>query len=54
MLIAWQEGVMGLRNQRVYALSDWVENPAFEKFSAPSKLENPQLAIGRSEGLGKR
>ncbi len=54
MLIAWHEGVMGLRNQRVYALSDWVENPAFKEFSMPSKLENQRIVIGRSDGLGKR
>jgi serine/threonine-protein kinase HipA len=54
MLVAWHEGVTGLRDKRVYALGDWVPSKAFEGFSVPTKLENPKALIGRSEGLGKK
>lgn len=54
MLAAWNEGVTGLREKRVYGLPEWKPGPAFEDFSAPPKLENKKAVIGRSEGLGKR
>ena len=55
MLIAWHEGVSGLRNPRTYAKGDWHAGEALTGFSGPPKLKNPKkTAIGRSELLGKR
>jgi serine/threonine-protein kinase HipA len=38
MLLAWAEGVRGLRDDRVYAVGDWTASDAFEGFTAPPKL----------------
>lgn len=57
MLIAWSEGVQGLRDERVYALGGWAGAPAFEGFSAPPKLDASaaqQNKVGRSPLLGRR
>lgn len=54
MLMAWSEGVQGLRDQRVYAVGDWVAGEAFEGFSVPAKLETKATKIGRSPLLGER
>lgn len=54
MLLAWQEGVTGLRDRRVYAAGDWPENKAFEGISDPPRLENATGVIGRSPLLGDR
>jgi serine/threonine-protein kinase HipA len=54
MLMAWAEGVQGLRNQRVYAVGDWTAGEAFEGFSPPPKQKTSQDKIGRSPLLGKR
>ena len=54
MLMAWAEGVQGLRDVRVYAVGDWQAGAAFEGFSAPPKLVSPQEKIGRSPLLGQR
>ena len=54
MLMAWAEGVQGLRDARVYAVGEWQAGEAFEGFSAPPKLVTPQEKIGRSPLLGKR
>jgi serine/threonine-protein kinase HipA len=54
MLLAWWEGVTGLRDRRVYAAVDWPANKAFEGISDPPKLENPAKAVGRSPLLGDR
>lgn len=54
MLLAWSEGVQGLRDQRVYAVGDWAAGEAFEGFSAPPKLTSSTNKIGRSPLLGKR
>lgn len=54
MLLAWSEGVQGLRDQRVYAAGDWAAGEAFEGFSAPPKLESNTAKIGRSPLLGQR
>ncbi len=37
MLMAWAEGVQSLRDQRVYAVGEWVAGKAFEGFSPPLK-----------------
>jgi serine/threonine-protein kinase HipA len=54
MLLAWAEGVQGLRDQRVYAVGEWAAGDAFEGFSAPVKLETNHAKIGRSPLLGQR
>lgn len=54
MLLAWTEGVQGLRDQRVYAVGDWVAGKAFEGFSAPPKRAAETNKIGRSPLLGER
>jgi serine/threonine-protein kinase HipA len=54
MLLAWSDGVQGLRDQRVYAAGAWATGDAFEGFSEPPKLETHTLKIGRSPLLGNR
>jgi serine/threonine-protein kinase HipA len=54
MLLAWSEGVQGLRDQRTYAVGDWAAGEAFDDFSAPPKLESNTAKIGRSPLLGER
>jgi serine/threonine-protein kinase HipA len=54
MLAAWSEGVNHLRDERIYGLSAWKSNPAFEGISDPPKLENPKTVIGKSELLAAR
>jgi serine/threonine-protein kinase HipA len=54
MLLAWQEGVHGLREKRVYASGDWPGDKAFEGISDPPKFTAPSTAIGRSPLMGNR
>ena len=54
MLMAWAEGVQGLRDQRVYAVGDWAAGEAFENISPPPKHKSVSTSIGRSPLLGKR
>ena len=54
MLLAWNEGVTGLRNKRVYGLQEWNPSSAFEGFSDPTPHSNEKAVIGRSEGLARR
>lgn len=54
MLMAWSEGVQGLREERVYAIGDWKAGEAFEGFSAPPKLKTKTERLGQSQLLGKR
>ena len=54
MLLAWAEGVQGLRDQRVYALGDWRAGAAFEGLSPPTTQKADSAKIGRSPLLGKR
>jgi serine/threonine-protein kinase HipA len=54
MLMAWAEGVQGLRDARVYAVGDWNAGEAFEGFSPPPKIKVEQSKIGRSPLMGKR
>ncbi len=54
MLTAWAEGIQGLRDQRVYAVGDWVAGDAFDGFSAPAKLTVKTTKLGRSLLLGER
>jgi serine/threonine-protein kinase HipA len=54
MLLAWNEGVTGLRGKRVYSLQEWNPSSAFEGFSDPTSHSNEKAVIGRSEGLARR
>jgi serine/threonine-protein kinase HipA len=54
MLMAWSEGVQGLRDKRVYALPERELGASFEGFSAPAKLESDTDKVGRSPLLGRR
>ena len=54
MLMAWVEGVQGLRDQRVYAVGEWAAGDAFEGFSPAPKLATDTKKIGRSSLLGER
>ena len=54
MLLAWSEGIQGLRDQRVYAVGDWAAGEAFEGFSAPPKQGGSTTKNGRSPMLGGR
>ena len=54
MLLAWSEGIHGLRDQRVYSLAKWNASPAFTGFSDPPKLGKPRRVVGRSEGLRRQ
>ena len=54
MLIAWAEGVQGLRDQRMYAVGEWAAGDAFDGLSAPPKLATDNKKIGRSPLLGER
>jgi len=54
MLGAWAEGVRGLRDQRVYAVGEWVAGAAFDGFSPPPKQRQESTKIGQSPLLGKR
>ena len=54
MLMAWSEGVQGLRDQRVYAVGDWIPGDAFEGFSPPPKQKPETAKVGQSPLLGKR
>jgi serine/threonine-protein kinase HipA len=54
MLLAWQEGVHGLREKRVYASGEWPGDRAFEGISDAPKLATPSTAIGRSPLMANR
>lgn len=54
MLLAWQEGVTGLRDRHVYAVGEWAASKVFEGISDPPRLETPRSVIGRSPLLGSR
>ena len=54
MLQAWQEGICGLRDKRVYALPEAVLGEAFTGFSDPTPVEPERTVLGRSELLAGR
>jgi serine/threonine-protein kinase HipA len=54
VLIAWQEGVAGLRDRRVYTVGKWQAGKVFDGISDPPKLKNPRASLGRSPLLGDR
>ncbi|MEO7068587.1 MAG: type II toxin-antitoxin system HipA family toxin [Rhodanobacter sp.] len=53
MLLAWQEGINGLRAERVYALADAKLGEAFVGFSEPKSVKPTHTIIGRSDLLGR-
>ena len=54
MLLAWKDGVEGLRSQKVYALGELPAPATFEGISEPEKLPKTRKIIGRSPLLGGR
>jgi len=55
MLLAWEEGVSGLRDKHLYSLGPWKSSQMLVGISNPPKLTKPKkIVIGRSEGLGER
>ena len=54
MLLAWQEGIYGLRDRRVYSVGDWPAGKAFDGISDLPPLQSPRSVVGRSPLLGTR
>jgi HipA-like C-terminal domain len=54
ILLAWQEGITGLRDRRVYAAGERPAGEVFEGISDPPNLQNTKVTIGRSPRLGDR
>lgn len=54
MLLAWQDGIAGLRDKRVYAMGDADLGEAFRGFSDPKPAKSNRAVIGRSDLLGKK
>ena len=54
MLLAWQEGLAGLRGRRTYSMGDVDLGSAFTGFSEPKPVRSGREVVGRSELLGKR
>ena len=54
ILIAWHEGIDGLRDKRVYGIGEAVLGDSFTGFSAPEPLKTEKSVVGRSELLGSR
>lgn len=52
MLLAWQEGLAGLRDRRLYALGSADLGEAFRDFSDPEPAASGRKVIGRSDLLG--
>ena len=54
MLLAWQEGLSGLRDKRTYAMGAPDLGPAFTGFSDPTPVEGqPRQVMGRSDLLAR-
>ncbi|WP_431634088.1 type II toxin-antitoxin system HipA family toxin [Dyella sp. KULCS107] len=53
MLRAWQEGLEGLRDKRVYALGSMSWGEAYTEFSEPEPVKTKRQVIGRSDLLAK-
>ena len=54
MLLAWQEGIAGLRSKRSYGLGEMALGEAFTGFSDPTPTRLEKKVLGRSELLGSR
>jgi serine/threonine-protein kinase HipA len=53
MLLAWQEGIAGLRDKRVYAIENTDLGEAFTDFSDPQPVKAKRIVVGRSDLLGR-
>jgi serine/threonine-protein kinase HipA len=53
MVLAWQEGIAGLRGKRVYALGDTALSAAFTCLSDPEPVKTKRTVVGRSDLLGR-
>ena len=53
MLLAWQEGLAGLRDKRIYAMGPAELGEAFSGFSNPKPVRQQRQLIGRSDLLGR-
>jgi serine/threonine-protein kinase HipA len=54
MLLAWQEGIAGLRDKRIYASGPMALGEAFTGFSDPEPTRPKQAVVGRSDLLGRK
>jgi serine/threonine-protein kinase HipA len=54
MLLAWNEGVNGLRERRVYNMTPWQSDEMLQGLAPLSKLETNRTVIGRSPLLANR
>lgn len=54
MLLAWKEGLAGLRSKRAYAMGEPALGEAFIGFSEPLPVAQERAVVGRSELMGKR
>ena len=55
MLLAWQAGIMGLRDRQIYAVAiEWPAGRVFKGLSDAPKLKSARSVIGRSPLLGAR
>ena len=54
MMLAWHEGVNGLRDRRVYSVGDWPAGKVFDGISDVPQLNSPRSVVGRSPLLGGR
>jgi serine/threonine-protein kinase HipA len=53
MLLAWQDGIKGLQDKRIYAFADADLGEAFTGFSEPEPIKPIHAVIGRSDLLGR-
>jgi serine/threonine-protein kinase HipA len=54
MLLAWQEGINGLRGKRIHVMAGAELGEAFTGFSNPHPVKQARQVTGHSELLGKR
>ncbi|MGB4857784.1 MAG: type II toxin-antitoxin system HipA family toxin [Dokdonella sp.] len=54
MLLAWQEGIAGLREKRIYAMGSVELGEAFSTLSEPQPTEVARNVVGRSDLIGRR
>jgi serine/threonine-protein kinase HipA len=54
MLLAWQEGIAGLRDKRVYAIGNTDLGEAFTDFSDPQPVKAKRIVVGRSDLIGRK
>ena len=54
MLLAWAEGVLGLRDERAYGMGVAELGVGYEALEKPPKLKGGMIKVGLSPLLGKR